>query len=205
MLMPNETPTSTTIQTTARRLLVAASLVMAIGLAGVVTAKVQNEKSSDKSKPSIRFISTAAVPPIVMGVAQDSLDEAQLAVATIEAGIEDAAEAIVTPQEPSAAFRTIRMEVTAYCACKKCCGPNAQGITASGKLVSYNGGKFVAADTRLLPFGTKLQVPGYHNGETVEVIDRGGAIKGNKLDLYFDSHQTALEWGRQWVDVTILE
>jgi 3D (Asp-Asp-Asp) domain-containing protein len=101
--------------------------------------------------------------------------------------------------------RVIRMEVTAYCPCTKCCGPNAQGITASGKPVSHNNGKFVAADTSVLPFGKQLVIPGYADGQRVEVIDRGGAIKGNKLDLYFDSHAEALVWGRQHLDVTVFE
>jgi 3D (Asp-Asp-Asp) domain-containing protein len=116
--------------------------------------------------------------------------------------LKDVAEVTIAPA-PEA--RTIRMEVTAYCPCVKCCGPNAQGITASGKLVSYNEGKFVAADTGVLPFGTKLVIPGYADNTMVEVIDRGGAIKGNKLDLYFATHAEALVWGRQQVDVTIYE
>lgn len=101
-------------------------------------------------------------------------------------------------------LRQVEMEVTAYCACPKCCGPNARGITASGKPVAYNDGRFVAADTRLLPFGTRLLVPGYHDGIPVEVIDRGGAIKGNKLDVYFPTHEQARQWGRRKVMVTIL-
>jgi 3D (Asp-Asp-Asp) domain-containing protein len=103
------------------------------------------------------------------------------------------------------AERTILMEVTAYCACKLCCGPKAQGITASGKRVSYNGGKFVAADTDVLPFGTKIVVPGYNRGRAVPVADRGGAIRGRKLDLYFPTHREAREWGRQWVEVKVIE
>jgi 3D (Asp-Asp-Asp) domain-containing protein len=102
-------------------------------------------------------------------------------------------------------LRTIRMEVTAYCPCTKCCGPDAHGVTASGLHVSHNGGRFVAADTDLLQFGTRLRVPGYDDARPVEVIDRGGAIKGHKLDVYFPSHQQALEWGRQVLDVTVLE
>jgi 3D (Asp-Asp-Asp) domain-containing protein len=101
--------------------------------------------------------------------------------------------------------RTIRMQVTAYCACKKCCGSSARGLTASGRRVTYNGGAFVAADTDLLPFGTRLVIPGYHNGKPVEVIDRGGAIKGRHIDLFFPSHEQALEWGNQWLDVTVVE
>src|SRR4029079_8945218 len=42
--------------------------------------------------------------------------------------------------------RVINMEVTAYCSCPKCCGPNAAGVTASGKDVGYNEGQYVAAD-----------------------------------------------------------
>src|SRR5688572_29613934 len=96
---------------------------------------------------------------------------------------------------------TEMMEVTAYCPCVKCCGKQARGLTASGNPVSYNGGRFVAADTRLLPFGTKLRIDGYHDGAVVEVIDRGGAIKGNKIDVYFSSHEKARKWGRQRLPV----
>ena len=110
------------------------------------------------------------------------------------------AAAVIAPRT-----RTMRMEVTAYCPCTKCCGENAQGITASGRDVSYNNSQFVAADTTVLPFNTKLIIPGYHNGATVPVIDRGGAIKGNKLDLYFPTHEEALQWGRQWIDVTVID
>lgn len=104
---------------------------------------------------------------------------------------------------PLPRVRTITMQVTAYCPCTKCCGPKAQGITASGKDITYNNGRFVAADTKNLPFGTKLIIPGYHNG-TVEVIDRGGAIKGDKLDVFFPTHAEALKWGRRTIEVTIV-
>ena len=59
----------------------------------------------------------------------------------------------------------------------------------------------VAADTRYYPFGTRLHVPGY--GEGV-VEDRGGAIKGpRRLDVYYDSHRRARQWGRRSVVVEI--
>ena len=95
------------------------------------------------------------------------------------------------------------MTVTAYCPCKICCGKNARGVTASGKKVGYNKGRFVAADTSVLPFGTRVRVPGYNRSKPVEVIDRGGAIVGNSLDVFFKTHKQAAEWGRKtiWVDV----
>jgi 3D (Asp-Asp-Asp) domain-containing protein len=111
----------------------------------------------------------------------------------------------VLPAPRVSPIRVMRMEVTAYCHCVKCCGPAAQGITASGKLVSYNNGLFVAADTNVLPFGTKLVIPGYAGNQPVEVIDRGGAIKGRKLDVYYSSHHVAREWGRRFVDVIVLD
>ena len=64
-----------------------------------------------------------------------------------------------------------------------------------------SGGRFAAADTSVLPFGTVLSVPGY--GRCV-VEDRGAAIKGNRLDLFFDGHDKALLWGRRTVLVTVL-
>lgn len=59
----------------------------------------------------------------------------------------------------------------------------------------------IAADTRYYPFGTRMEVPGYGWGM---VLDRGGAIKGpDRLDLYFDSHRDALNWGRRRLKVKI--
>jgi len=110
-----------------------------------------------------------------------------------------------TPRVLAPRTHTILMEVTAYCACPRCCGPRAQGLTASGRRTDYNGGHFVAADTRLLKFNTKLLIPGYAANQTVEVIDRGGAIKGNKLDVFFPTHQEARQWGRQKLWVTVIE
>ncbi len=98
--------------------------------------------------------------------------------------------------------RAVLMEVTAYCPCQKCCGKGAHGVTASGHPISYNNGQFVAADTSILPFGTQLVIPGYASAP-VKVIDRGGAIKGNKLDVFFPTHEQARAWGRQWVEVIV--
>lgn len=106
--------------------------------------------------------------------------------------------------EPESADEILLMEVTAYCPCRKCCGPRAHGVTASGKPVSFNGGRFVAADTDVLPFGTTLVIPGYDDEQPVEVVDRGGAIVGNRLDVFFPSHREAREWGRQTLPVRVM-
>lgn len=87
--------------------------------------------------------------------------------------------------------------ITAYCHCVKCCG-KSDGITASG--VKAIEGITIATD-KSIPFGTKVYIDGV--GERI-VQDRGGAIKGNRIDLYFDSHQEALNFGRQTKKVTII-
>lgn len=59
----------------------------------------------------------------------------------------------------------------------------------------------LAADTRVYPFGTRMYIPGYGYGI---VEDRGSAIKGpHKLDIFFDSHSAALEWGVRHLEVVI--
>jgi 3D (Asp-Asp-Asp) domain-containing protein len=136
----------------------------------------------------------------------DITPEAQVASQTLAAPTSPPSTSIDNDDtvEPAPRYRVMMMEVTAYCPCTKCCGDNAQGITASGKRVTHNAGRFVAADTRILPFNTQLSIPGYHDGQPVPVLDRGGAIKGNKLDVYFDSHETAKQWGRRMIPVRVL-
>jgi 3D (Asp-Asp-Asp) domain-containing protein len=90
--------------------------------------------------------------------------------------------------------------VTAYCPYEKCCGDSADGITANGHKIRP-GERFCAADRRFA-FGTMLDIPGYGR---VPVLDRGGAIKGDKLDVYFDSHAEALHWGVRKLPVRVIE
>lgn len=92
------------------------------------------------------------------------------------------------------------IEATAYCGCEKCCGEYADGITASGHVVRP-GDKIIAAP-KSYPFGTRIYVPGYGLA-TVE--DRGGAIKGNRIDVFFYTHEEALQWGRQKLTIYIWE
>ena len=105
-----------------------------------------------------------------------------------------------TPEQ-SGGWRTVRMRVTAYCPCRKCCGRYSNGETACGHKISP-GAVFVAADKEH-PFGTEMSVPGYNRAEPVKVLDRGAAIRGNRLDVFFHSHQQALKWGVKYLDVKV--
>jgi 3D (Asp-Asp-Asp) domain-containing protein len=97
----------------------------------------------------------------------------------------------------------LRMKVTAYSPDERSCGASADGITASGYSVLANGGFLVAADPRVLPLGSLVSVPGYDGGAVVPVLDTGGAIKGHRLDVLYPTHEVAMEWGIQELDVEV--
>ena len=98
-------------------------------------------------------------------------------------------------------WRTVRMRVTAYCACRRCCGRHANGRTASNHRIR-RGDVFVAAD-KMYRFGTKMVIPGYNNAKVVKVLDRGRVIKGSRLDVFIPSHRRARKWGVRYLDVQV--
>lgn len=85
--------------------------------------------------------------------------------------------------------------ITKYCACMTCCG-KTNGITASGTKAKE--GRTCAADVSIYPFGTKLYIEGV-GWRTVE--DVGGAVNGNKIDIYVDDHTVPLEGVPQYAIV----
>lgn len=94
----------------------------------------------------------------------------------------------------------VRVRVSAYCPCQKCCGRFADGITASGHVLKE--GELIVAAPPEIPFGATVMVPGYGRA-TVE--DRGGAIKDGCLDVFFWNHIDAIKWGVQYLDVVFEE
>jgi 3D (Asp-Asp-Asp) domain-containing protein len=98
-------------------------------------------------------------------------------------------------------WKTVRMRVTGYCACPRCCGSFSDGLTANMHKIR-RGDTFVAADKRV-PFGTEMIIPGYNSDRPVTVKDRGRLIRGNRLDVFFNNHRTAQKWGARYVDVLV--
>lgn len=87
--------------------------------------------------------------------------------------------------------------ITAYCPCQKC----SEGWgrkTASGKTAKAN---HTIAAPKNIPFGTILII----DGKEYVVEDRGGAIKGKKLDMFFDTHRETLNWGKKKMEVYAYE
>jgi len=90
--------------------------------------------------------------------------------------------------------RQLVVKTTAY-------APGADGVdfrTATGARAGFG---IIAVDPRVIPLGTKVYVPGY--GYAI-AADTGGAIKGNRIDVCFDSGAEAIRWGRRTVTITIL-
>ena len=85
--------------------------------------------------------------------------------------------------------------LTAYCHCRKCCGKDDK-ITASGHRLTDADHLRVCAAPGKFPFHSTIRVSGGWNG-TVTVEDRGGAIKGKRLDIYCKTHGLALQFGRK--------
>jgi 3D (Asp-Asp-Asp) domain-containing protein len=109
------------------------------------------------------------------------------------------AERINYEAEPTAEPESEIWTVTAYCACEKCCPGSADGLTASNRRPVE--GVTVAADPSV-PFGTEILIEGLG---TRIVEDRGSAITGNHIDVYFADHETAKQFGVQYLKVSIKE
>lgn len=105
---------------------------------------------------------------------------------------------------PNLAPRGETYTVTAYCNCGVCCQKlptnPAYGITASGKPTRWG---VVAADWSVLPKGTTIKLSCFP-GQTFKVLDKGGAIKGRRIDVWFPTHQQAREFGVKQVIVGVV-
>ena len=100
-----------------------------------------------------------------------------------------------TGTEVGTAIKTLTMESTAY---------YGHAATASGLKPVRNpdGISTVAVDPNVIPLGSKVYVSGY--GVAI-AADTGGAIKGNIIDVYLNSYEECMSWGRRQVTVQILE
>ena len=93
-------------------------------------------------------------------------------------------------------------EITAYCG-GTCCS-SGTGITASGNVAEE--GKTIGVDPDIIPLGSKVKIVFSDGTEHVyRADDTGSAINGNIIDLYMESHEDALVFGRQTCKVYIQE
>lgn len=143
--------------------------------------------------------------PTVIATANDSIYQGNLKVEEInakaeaEAAIPSRGESITDTSTPgessgSTALSTLTMQSTAY---------TGGTLTATGSKPVYNPGGIstIAVDPNVIPLGSKVYVSGYG---TAIAADTGGAIKGNIIDVYFNSEADCIAWGRRTVTVEIL-
>ena len=151
----------------------------------LINAAVTETQADTQSLPDISDVKTEPIETAALALSNKPEQEHE----------------VETYSEPTDEWRIVRMRVTGYCPCSKCCGQYSDGITANGHKIRP-GDTFVAADKRY-SFGTEMVIEGYSNGQAIKVLDRGGAIRGNKLDAFFHTHQEALEWGVRHIDVKV--
>ena len=111
-------------------------------------------------------------------------------------------------EEQPAVVSMGKFKITAYCSCKTCCDKwavdrpvdengNEIVYTASGTVAKQ--GRTIAVDPSVIPYGTTV----FFAGQAYTAEDTGGSIDGNRIDVYFSSHEAAKEWGVQYHDVSI--
>ena len=148
--------------------------------------KYQNEEEIEK----IKLSETVVKEPV------NKIVQVQRNI-TSRSGSTVAKTATTTASTGTATGPTRIFKVTAYCSCAKCCG-KVTGRTASGSHAVA--GKTVAASGQFA-FGTKLNI----NGQEYTVEDRGGAIQGNRIDIYMNSHAEAIAWGVRYLPVQVAQ
>lgn len=114
------------------------------------------------------------------------------------------------PEEEPEYISLGEFKLTAYCSCEKCCGKWAKNrpvdeegneivIGASGEVLEA--GISIAVDKKVIPYGSTVLI----NGQEYIAHDCGGAIKQNRIDVYFSDHQDALEFGVRYAEVFLMK
>ena len=97
----------------------------------------------------------------------------------------------------------VEVEATAYCPCSKC--TDGDGKTSTGRSAYRDG---VAVDPKRIRLGSRIDVPGIDkgcngNGSWLPCDDTGRLIEGAKIDVRFQDHKEAKEWGRKKLKVRV--
>ena len=82
-------------------------------------------------------------------------------------------------------------QVTGYCSCTICCGEKEERLTKSETVPRAS--HTIAADPSVIPLGTRIVI----DDVIYTVEDTGKAVRGMRLDIFFDSHEEAVQYGRQ--------
>ncbi len=177
----------------------------------------QQQYQKEKTFRSYKFVDTASTKvEVEVSKIEDLPVAAPVEVSSVKAKSVKVDERTDRIKQVLSEKRIEYMTITGYCPCAKCCGWKLNrygnpvynygsgrgkrkrvGYTSTGTKAEVG---TIAADVRSVPYGTRIYVPGYGFGE---VKDTGGALKGNHIDLYFNSHREAVKWGVKYLKVAV--
>lgn len=152
----------------------------------LLSIAMENNMNIKKSTEWNKFISDFIHPEDGLNISNNPLSE------------KNANQANNANATNSSSPKEITVKATAYTAsCEGC-----SGITATGVNIKANpDAKVIAVDPKVIPLGSKVYVEGV--GEAI-AADTGGAIKGNRIDVFVPSEQGAINFGVKYLKVTIL-
>ena len=104
----------------------------------------------------------------------------------------------------SPSYRVVRLTVTAYAPFDNKSGTCNDGDPTKTSTGTYPGWGTVAVNPEVFPYGTRFYIPGYGEGVA---LDTGGAMRQNpnKIDLYHDTYEQAISWGKQDLEVIVYD
>ena len=151
-----------------------------------------------KLKPSVKIAIISTLTGAVLGAS------VQTVVHTCEIFKND--ETVVVETNPALEADVIvekkislgEFKVTAYCPCELCSGQWGD-LTYTG--TTAEAGRTIAVDPDVIALGSEVEI----DGDTYIAEDIGGAVKGNHVDIYFNTHDEAVEWGRQFKEVLLIK
>ena len=189
------------------------TLVVALALTACATETTTDDVVVPTTEPVVEVVETVEVTePIVetepvIEVTEPVVEETVVETEPVEpiVEVEVEVEEVTKPVEVTEPTEAIEPDatylgnftLTAYCACSKCCG-KSDGITATGTVATQ--GRTIAVDPSVIPYGTAVSI----NGNIYIAEDCGGAIGGKRIDVFFDSHTDALNFGVQKADVYLV-
>ena len=162
------------------------------------TAQAQQEQAAqEQTQKEQEQAQVAAQAQAAQEQAQKEQEQAQAAAQAQEQAQKEQAAQQQSQQQASGKSMTV--EATAYTAnCAGCSGTTATGVN----LKSNPNQRVIAVDPSVIPLGSKVYVEGY--GQAV-AADTGGAIKGNRIDVFVSSDSAAQDWGRRSVKITVID
>ncbi|PGK32313.1 peptidoglycan-binding protein [Priestia megaterium] len=157
------------------------------------TAQAQQEQAAQEQTQKEQEQAQVAQAQAAQEQAQKEQEQAQAAAQ------EQAAQQQQQQSQQQASGKSMTVEATAYTAnCAGCSGTTATGVN----LKSNPNQRVIAVDPSVIPLGSKVYVEGY--GQAV-AADTGGAIKGNRIDVFVSSDSAAQDWGRRSVKITVID